>query len=240
MPLLTLNRYIGNLCKPSGGHNLAHFANWSKDSNSKLANSTHTAAAKDMIHQDGLRSGAMATLLFAIIGLLANILLPRILLPLSSQTHSEKSPDASRRYYFQKFSMMDAWTASHIFTAVALFSTILISSQISGTIVIASLGVPWALTLWIPYAFIGAELASIKESTSMEIDELQVKSAGAILSIHNMAISAPQIMAALICAMIFWVAETAGSSDGVGWTMRIGGVASLVAAWLSRGLKDKE
>lgn len=59
---------------------------------------------------------------------------------------------------------------------------------------------------------------------------------GVILSLHNIAISAPQIVAAVVCSGIFWVVQLMGGSDATGWTLRIGGLAALGAAWLSRGL----
>jgi len=61
-------------------------------------------------------------------------------------------------------------------------------------------------------------------------DEVQ---AGAIMGLHNVAISAPQIVAALACSGIFGLAKVTGSHYGTGWVLRAGGVAALGAAYLT-------
>jgi solute carrier family 45 protein 1/2/4 len=144
------------------------------------------------------------------------------------------------QFRLRKMTVVEAWTASHILLAVLLFSTIFVTSKIGGIVIVGCLGISWALTLWAPFAIIGVEIASLR-ALRAEHDEDQYGNArdfdaGVILSLHNIAISAPQIFAALLCSFIFSVAHILGSSDGIGWTLRIGGFAALGAAWLSRRL----
>lgn len=61
--------------------------------------------------------------------------------------------------------------------------------------------------------------------------------AGAIMGLHNVAISAPQIFAALVCSVIFWLAKLAGNPYGTGWVLRAGGVAASGAAYLTYRLE---
>lgn len=131
--------------------------------------------------------------------------------------------------------MMEAWTASHLLFAIATFSTIFTTSKMGGIIVIGTLGLSWALTLWAPFAIIGIEIAKSSNGTENNLSPL-TNDAGLILSLHNIAISAPQIISALVCSGIFWLARLMGSTDATGWTLRIGGVAALGAAWLSKGI----
>ena len=59
-----------------------------------------------------------------------------------------------------------------------------------------------------------------------------------LMSIYNIAISLPQILAAVICGAVFMLLE--GSAvDPLGWVLRIGGAASLVAAALALLLKPE-
>ena len=65
--------------------------------------------------------------------------------------------------------------------------------------------------------------------------------AGVVLGLHNVAISAPQIIATVVSSIIFEVAQrdrgTAGDTS-VGWVLKFCGLAALIAAW--RTLKIKE
>lgn len=61
---------------------------------------------------------------------------------------------------------------------------------------------------------------------------------GIVFGLHNAAIAGPQIVAAGICSLIFWIADQTSSQDGVGWALRAGGLAALVAAVLASGLRD--
>ena len=122
-----------------------------------------------------------------------------------------------------------------------MFSTFFATSQAVATFIIAATGISWALTLWAPFAIIGHELASpdtlqdtMEESqdevASSESSEVQ---AGAVMGLHNVAISAPQIIAALACSGIFSLVKMAGSPYGTGWVLRAGGCAGLGAAYLT-------
>lgn len=51
------------------------------------------------------------------------------------------------------------WLISHILFAFCMFSTFFISTPQGGTVVIALVGISWALTLWAPFALISAEVA---------------------------------------------------------------------------------
>ncbi|KAJ5145927.1 uncharacterized protein N7515_000491 [Penicillium bovifimosum] len=68
-----------------------------------------------------------------------------------------------------------------------------------------------------------------------------VAQAGIILGLHNMAVSFPQIFSSLICSAIFKASQKPRGEpwdDSVGWVLRFGGCAALVAAWLTRRVSD--
>lgn len=104
-------------------------------------------------------------------------------------------------------------------------------------ILTAIVGISWAFAIWVPFAMIGCEIAARQERNANvmegEIGPAQQDQAGAIMGLHNTAISLPQIIAALLSSIIFWIAKSFGSEDGIGWVLRAGGCAALVASWLS-------
>jgi solute carrier family 45 protein 1/2/4 len=66
--------------------------------------------------------------------------------------------------------------------------------------------------------------------------------AGAVMGVYNAAIAAPQLFAAMGSSGMFWILTKTGWEDNeaVGWVIRIGGLAGLVAAWLTLGLERDE
>lgn len=126
------------------------------------------------------------------------------------------------------------WTVAHAFFAAAIFLTWLVKSRIGSMVLIASIGVSWAVSLWVPYCMIGLVLSQ-RQCLLQDGDEYlstqEVPEAGAITGFHNAAISAPQIVSALICSVIFTLFR--GTDIGEGWAMRVGACWTLIAAYLS-------
>ncbi|KAF8859876.1 hypothetical protein BDZ45DRAFT_713925 [Acephala macrosclerotiorum] len=181
------------------------------------------------------RVGTFATFLSAIVALAANILVQFITRSISNSSIQSKSQ--SQHLFIRRFTIYQIWTSAHVSFAILMFSTFLVKTHIGGTVLIALSGASWAMTLWVPYAIIGQELAT-KQSRRQEIATAELESsddnqAGLIMSLHNTAISIPQIAAALACSGIFWISNLAGSQDGAGWCLRAGGLAALAAAWES-------
>jgi hypothetical protein len=65
--------------------------------------------------------------------------------------------------------------------------------------------------------------------------------AGAVMGVYNIAIAAPQIVAALGSSGIFWVLGKWGFDDGeaAGWVIRLWGLAGFVTAWLAAGIEEE-
>lgn len=72
-------------------------------------------------------------------------------------------------------------------------------------------------------------------STSTRSIETQT---GTILGFHNMAIATPQILAAVGSSAIFWLLGKwgIGGAEAIGWVLRAGGLAAMVAAVLAGGI----
>ena len=111
-------------------------------------------------------------------------------------------------------------------------STFFVSTPTQATVLTGVIGLPWALTLWAPFALISAEISK-RDTEARRSDIKPEDQAGVILGLHNVAVAAPQIVATLVSSAIFKLAQKQRGEPydtSVGWVLRFGGLAALVAA----------
>lgn len=152
------------------------------------------------------------------------------------------------------FTLRRAWMFSHLVFTLLTWSTFLINTTRSATILVALIGIPWAVTNWAPFALIAAEVSKrdairrgLEQPNMGDRDgELLARGedisdgadqAGTVLGIHNVAIAAPQVIATLASSAIFHALQKprgAVGDESVAWVLRFGGCAALVAAWYTR------
>jgi len=177
---------------------------------------------------------------------------------LSASIHSfvsTKSSTASRSYAHLKhlisllqipwLTLRRTWLLSHIFFALCMASTFFITTATAATILTAFIGIPWAVSLWAPFALISAEISkrdtAARQSARRRPNAIggaaaEQDQAGVILGLHNVAVSAPQIVATLVGSIIFKLVQKprgAPYDDSVGWVLRFGALAALVAAFFT-------
>ncbi len=212
------------------------------DATARMSTDLTSMSNETSVAEDAIRYGTFASFLFSIVAFATNLLLPLLLGVSTNHRSPVKTPKA-------KFGISQAWTCAHIFFAVAMFATTMVTSQAAATLLVSSVGLSWALTHWAPFAIIGNELGNLAARQSFSTsahgfpdDEMSNNSmevqAGAVMGLHNVAISAPQIFAALACSLIFALAKSLGSDDGTGWVLRAGGCAALFAAYLTSRFED--
>jgi len=148
-----------------------------------------------------------------------------------------------------------AWLLAQLLFSLCTFSTFFITTPLAATIMTALVGISWSLTLWAPFALISGEISQRDEVRRRKHRERLINGneeegnkeegeedqAGIILGLHNVAISAPQIIATLISSAVFKALQKPRNEPGdvsVGWTLRIGGAATLVAAFLTWRMKE--
>ncbi|KAK4501707.1 hypothetical protein PRZ48_007516 [Zasmidium cellare] len=166
------------------------------------------------LSEHGTRLGSLGLLIKAVVTLTCSIALPWIV----------------RKVHL--LTLKRIWIASHVIFAVLAGLTFLVDRVRSAILLTACTGIPWAITLWAPFAIIAAEMKD-----GFEDD------AGAILGIHNMAIALPQVIAILASSAIFQSLHTGAGEvdpDSIAWVFRFGGAMALVAAGLTWRLEDKE
>jgi solute carrier family 45 protein 1/2/4 len=130
-----------------------------------------------------------------------------------------------------------------------MFLTFIVRSVVLATVLVGIIGIPWAVTMWAPFALIADDIskrdairrglirARTREAELLARGEAADEDqAGVVLGIHNVAISAPQVLSTLISSLIFRIAAKPRGMPGdesVAWCLRFGGVCAIVAAWLT-------
>ncbi|KAI4280606.1 MAG: hypothetical protein L6R38_004313 [Xanthoria sp. 2 TBL-2021] len=134
-----------------------------------------------------------------------------------------------------------AWILAHLLFALCMGLTFFITTPLAATILTGVVGLSWALSLWAPFALISAEISK-HDAQARKTGGNNDDQAGVVLGLHNVAISAPQILATLVSSAIFRIAQKPRGEpgdDSVGWVMRFGGVAVLVAAYMTTRLREE-
>ena len=224
--------------------------------------------------EDATRYATFALLTFAITSFVANMLLPLFVMPTygtppqSSEPSSQASVDGHADHFnnngsppsvFRRkldgllsnlqipgLTLRRAWLLSHLAFAFLMCTTFFIQTPVAATVLTAFIGIPWALSLWAPFALISSEISK-RDTEKRRIaiqhrhQPIQVQGdeedqAGVILGLHNVAVSAPQILATLVSSVIFKLAQKprgAPYDSSVGWVLRFGGLVALLAAYFT-------
>lgn len=129
--------------------------------------------------------------------------------------------------------LRELWILSQVLFAICMICTTFITKTTSAMAAIAFSGISWSLNLWVPLAIISREIAELRTIDKEEVEDLEyVDQTGTLMSIYNIAISAPQILAAGLCSVIFCILDGSETYDSLGLVLRFGGVSSLLAALL--------
>ncbi len=185
----------------------------------------------DRLYEKATRVGTFALLVYAIVSLSTNVLLPFFIAPsYDAPLYDSTSSFHSNKSYTTRFSrLLDAlvipgltlrraWLCSHLIFATCMFSTLIVRSIAAATALIGIVGISWALTLWAPFAIISAEVSkrdAIRRARRSQARfacqsdggeaalDVNEDQAGVILGIHNMSIAAPQILATVGSSILF-------------------------------------
>ena len=144
-----------------------------------------------------------------------------------------------------------------------MLGTFLVNSVSAAMVLVGVLGISAALTQLMPYSLLSTVLSTdhMNNNSNQQVTLRAEKSLlryetrpGIVMGLHNVAIAAPQLLAALGSSAIFWLLgrEEEGSSagrggsggggDGVsstGWVLRAGGIAALMAVYMTTKLSEK-
>ncbi|KAG5437299.1 hypothetical protein PCANB_001092 [Pneumocystis canis] len=169
------------------------------------------------------RYGSFAFMLFSIISLIGTLFFPVI-------ASSEKK---IIKRILDKIDIPSLWTIGHFLFSLCMLLTIFANSVPYAMAIIAICGLSWAITLWAPFSLIATELSSKNE----------FHRSGTILGLHNIFVTAPQVLSIIIAGIIFRFTGYRKFEDiitcknqmdySLVWVFQISGVATLIAMYLS-------
>ncbi|EWC47832.1 hypothetical protein DRE_03032 [Drechslerella stenobrocha 248] len=213
-----------------------------------------------MLWEEATRVGTFALLIFAVVALLSNTILPVFIQPAFNPAGADDGGAVKSRFSLRipGLSLRRLWCFSHIVFAASMWSTFFVKDTWGATALIAACGVPWAVTLWAPFALISSDIskrdaikrgflrsnsiASGVEGAPGEGDNY-VDQAGIILGLHNFAVAAPQVIATVMSSFIFRLLQKPRGSTGdtsMAWVMRFGGLAAVLAAVITLRLDEDQ
>lgn len=146
------------------------------------------------------------------------------------------------------------WTYCHILFIILMVTTFFITSSTAATVFVGVLGVCWACALWAPFTLISEEASRIRvKKTKAAQSHVLANSnkqymryeheAGVVLGVMNVFISSPQVISSLFSSLLFKIFSSKDDhtdGDSIGWVFRFGGVATIVALYLSLFIKPPQ
>ncbi|CAB4476011.1 sugar transporter [Rhizophagus irregularis] len=95
---------------------------------------------EDFIYK-ATRAGSFGLLLFSFVSVAAGVIIPLF----TPSTYPSRNP----------FTVYNIYIASHIIFFIIMMTTFFVRTEYHAISVIASVGVPWAIAMWIPFALVG-------------------------------------------------------------------------------------
>lgn len=146
------------------------------------------------------QAGSLGSLSFATVGFIFVTALP-VLWPMISKrffkTTDEEEASEEHESSSAPRDLIWLWVITQPLLGVLEIATLAAAYQWQGIVLIAAAGIPWAVTQWAPFAIVGYEVSRLGLTGTEEEDgenESADNEAGAILGVHNMAISLPQVI----------------------------------------------
>ncbi|KAI1513257.1 sucrose transporter [Pyrenophora tritici-repentis] len=197
-------------------------------------------AADPRLIDMGKHAGTRASLVFACVTFASSLILPLI------ARHSVLQQISGHHVLVVTvcgLSLGRIWYLAHCLFAALMFLTCFVYTVPAATIIVGALGVAWSVASWAPYALISTEIASLKArreggdgSTEKDMGNWTDETTAGIMAIHNMAVSLPQIGAALGCTVLFKLVEISKRDDPAAFAFKFAGIMAVVAAWMGRSL----
>ncbi|CAG8555337.1 178_t:CDS:2 [Dentiscutata erythropus] len=119
---------------------------------------THSTNDPDFFDKS-TRYGSFALLMYSWISFVAGSLIPQIT-PTSS---SSRNP----------FTIYNIYTISHIFFALIAWCTLFVNTVEQSICLIGSFGIPWAISMWVPFAMVGEYVQQEDENQIQENTEVR-------------------------------------------------------------------
>jgi solute carrier family 45 protein 1/2/4 len=134
-----------------------------------------------------------------------------------------------------RISQSQIWAVSMWIFGFIVFTTCWFSSPSYVVFVVSTLGVSWAVALWIPFSLIGEYLNVYTNGDYHLLDDVEDSTIpqdvkpGIVLGIHNVYICLPEFVSTLLSLIIFAFVE----EDAFGWAIRVGAIFMTLAGFMA-------
>ena len=214
------------------------------------------------------RRGSLALMSYATVQFLTTFLAPIIIPktrwdgPKFTNRQSRISKIHAILFHSPWTALCSLWILGHAIFAASMFSTFFVTTTKGATILAGVVGISAGMTQFVPFALISMVLAkynnkdmSVESRGLMESEKAMGSSKyqtqpGIVMGLHNTAIAAPQLIAAVGSSAIFGLFGRGDNEEdkyesakkdvtSTGWVLRVGGVTALVAIYMISKLKEE-
>jgi len=199
----------------------------------------------DTLGQIG-RIGSLSLVAFSVITFAGSVMIPWLVESPEQESpeFTPRPPARIARFLLEadkyKPTLLTAWTCAHLIFAGSMAMAPFVTSLRSATIIVAMCGIPWALSCWAPFTFMGTEInrlsdssisdghAQAKDHDSLDLDSshrsaflekenpssrFEGNLAGAYLGILNLYTTLPQFIGTFISWIVFSILEPGKSPE---------------------------
>jgi solute carrier family 45 protein 1/2/4 len=162
---------------------------------------------------------------------------------------------ALKKIQIKSLTLRRTWLLSHLLFAGCMWMTFFVRGTTLATVLVGLVGIPWSVTMWAPFALISSEISKrdairrglIRPPPTREGQLLaageddSADQAGVVLGIHNVSISAPQVIATVVGSILFKFLQKPRGTPGdssVAWFFRLAGLCAVAAAYLTTKVND--
>ena len=197
--------------------------------------------------QPAPRLGSFTFFTYSLVSLFLAMLLPYLT---PSPGSSQPSWSKAQRQRRPLITMPRLWMISHAVFGICMLGTFFVKSA-SGTVVLFTVvGFSWAVSNWVPYALLGAEISrnaghrvqdGFKADSGVANGEKTSADAGLIYGLHGLAICVPQIFMALMMGAVSMYTEPESAEKRhlkIVWTFRAGGIFAFIAMFCTMWVRD--
>ncbi|KAL6887920.1 major facilitator superfamily domain-containing protein [Trichoderma evansii] len=183
------------------------------------------------------RIGSAALMIYSTVSFIGAFFLPMIVRSPADETYTHRPPRAMagllERLDRMKPDLLTAWIGGHLMFAAAMFMAPMAKSFMSATILMCVCGIPWAIAMWAPTAFLGIEvnklsgaqdpsaalpLTSTRRNSNSGLPASSSSSSSGELSgiyfgILNIYTTLPQFIGTFISTIVFAIMEPGKSPE---------------------------
>ncbi|PTB67110.1 MFS general substrate transporter [Trichoderma citrinoviride] len=178
------------------------------------------------------RIGSAALMLYSTVSFVGAFLLPMVIRSPADDSYTHRPPRAMAGFLEKlnsaKPDLLTAWICGHLMFSASMFLAPLARSFVSATFLMCLCGIPWAIAMWAPTAFLGIEvnklsgaqdpsvLPSSRQSSRPSSSSSSSSSgelSGIYFGILNIYTTLPQFLGTFISTIVFALLEPGKSPE---------------------------